>query len=454
MHARHAVPADAPAIARIYNQGIEERLATFETRPRTVSEVVGWFDGAHPIVVVTEPGEGDARSERVIAFARSCEYSPRECYLGVFEFAVYTAAEARRKGAGTLAIRELVAHARAAGAWKLVSRVFVDNQGSRALLAAVGFREVGVYYRHGKLDGRWKDVVVVEKFLAPIGAETATAPARARTREEVLGGLRSDRAEDRALALGWLRFVVERDGALDPDVLEAAMDAFFLAKTHDAASRGQFVELFRAWGPGRAAGSERGDAGAPAAHPGLGHLIDRLDQIPIALDLDAFYEGAFVVKQLVFGGSDTASSAKPDLAPHVPRLLEWLAHTIELPPAMRTRISPGNVTALLMTLALAGCATEEERRQITELASRARERHRVEPPVSLRTSVAPPAAPSSPPQGITEPSGSPMLAGPGTPGLAAPTPPTLDVPDVNAAPPSKPKKKRAASKRASKKTRK
>jgi L-amino acid N-acyltransferase YncA len=55
--------------------------------------------------------------------------------------------------------------ARGAGFWKLVSRVFVENLASRALLSDLGFREVGIYERHARLGDEWKDVVIVERLL-------------------------------------------------------------------------------------------------------------------------------------------------------------------------------------------------------------------------------------------------------------------------------------------------
>ncbi len=159
MRTRPATPADAAAIARIYNQGIEDRVATFETRLRTPEDILGWFDGVHPIVVV-EDDDG-----RVIAFASTSTYRPRECYAGIAEFSVYVAREARGRGAGRAAMQALIKAAERAGFWKLVSRVFPENAASRALLRSVGFREVGVYEKHGKLDGVWRDVVIVERLI-------------------------------------------------------------------------------------------------------------------------------------------------------------------------------------------------------------------------------------------------------------------------------------------------
>jgi L-amino acid N-acyltransferase YncA len=157
MQARPARRSDAEAIARIYNEGIEERIATFETRPRTAREIQAWFDDAQPIVVE----EGGV----VISFANTSAYSPRGCYSGVAEFSVYSARESRGRGAGTLAMEALVEAAEKAGFWKLVSRVFVENEPSRKLLLSLGFREVGVHEKHARLDGVWRDVIVVERLI-------------------------------------------------------------------------------------------------------------------------------------------------------------------------------------------------------------------------------------------------------------------------------------------------
>jgi L-amino acid N-acyltransferase YncA len=130
-------------------------VATFETRPRSEEDVRGWFDGRHPVVVVEENGQ-------IVAFASTSTYRPRECYAGIAEVSVYVAREFRRHGAGRVALSELIKQAQAKGFWKLVSRVFPENQASRALIRSLGFREVGIYEKHGQLDGVWRDVVIVE----------------------------------------------------------------------------------------------------------------------------------------------------------------------------------------------------------------------------------------------------------------------------------------------------
>lgn len=157
--ARLATPDDTADITRIYNAGIEDRVGTFETRLRTSADVRTWFDGRHPIVVV-ENAHGD-----VVGFASTSRYRTRECYDGIAEFSVYVDRPARGNGAGRIAMDAIIDAARDAGYWKLVSRVFVENAASRALLSKVGFREVGIYQRHARLDGRWRDVVIVERLI-------------------------------------------------------------------------------------------------------------------------------------------------------------------------------------------------------------------------------------------------------------------------------------------------
>jgi L-amino acid N-acyltransferase YncA len=164
LQARAATPEDAAAMAAIYNQGIEDRIATFETAPRSAAEVARWFDGIHPIVVVE-------RDAAIVAFAATSTYRPRQCYAGVAEFSVYVKRTERGRGSGKLALRFLLEAARKAGFWKLVSRVFLENAASRGLLKSLGFREVGVYEKHGQLDGVWRDVVIVERLLTDVGRE-------------------------------------------------------------------------------------------------------------------------------------------------------------------------------------------------------------------------------------------------------------------------------------------
>jgi L-amino acid N-acyltransferase YncA len=159
--ARPAGREDAPAIARIYNQGIEERIATFETEPRSVADmeqVLIEKEGRYPTVVVERGGI-------VVAWASAGTYRSRACYDPIAEHSVYVDRAQRGTGVGKLALEALIADAERRGFLKLVSRIFPENAASLALHRSVGFREVGVYHRHGMLDGIWHDCVIVEKLL-------------------------------------------------------------------------------------------------------------------------------------------------------------------------------------------------------------------------------------------------------------------------------------------------
>jgi L-amino acid N-acyltransferase YncA len=160
--ARRATAGDAPAIAHIYNQGIEDRLATFETELRTAAGIAVTLaerGARYPTMVVEREGN-------VVAWAGSSPYSSQPCYAGIAEFSVYTERTARGSGAGRAALSGLIDACEQRGFWKLVSRVFIENATSRALCAGLGFREVGVYERHAQLDGVWHDCVIVERLLA------------------------------------------------------------------------------------------------------------------------------------------------------------------------------------------------------------------------------------------------------------------------------------------------
>jgi phosphinothricin acetyltransferase len=158
---RAADPADAPAVAGIYNQGVEDRCATFEVRPRSADEMrdqIAGATGGFPFLVADLAG-------RVVGWASVSRYRPRECYRGVGELSVYVAREARDAGVGRALLEALVGAARRAGYWKLVGRIFTFNQASLTLCRRAGFRSVGVYRRHAQLDGQWLDVAVVERLI-------------------------------------------------------------------------------------------------------------------------------------------------------------------------------------------------------------------------------------------------------------------------------------------------
>jgi phosphinothricin acetyltransferase len=159
--ARRARSDDAAAITRIYNQGIEDRVATFQTVPRTLADVerlLAERAERYPTVVVERDGE-------VVAWASAGTYHSTPWYQRIAEHSVYVDRDHRGTGVGRMALQALCDQAEQHGFVKLVSRIFPENEASRALHRAVGFREVGVYRRHGKLAGEWRDCVIVEKLL-------------------------------------------------------------------------------------------------------------------------------------------------------------------------------------------------------------------------------------------------------------------------------------------------
>ena len=158
---RLAAAADASAIAAIYNEGIEDRIATFETEPRTPDQIAKQLaekGDRFPTVVAERHGE-------VVAWASAGAYRSRPAYAGVAEHSVYVARSARGKGAGRVVLEALCQAYADRGFWKLVSRIFPENTASLALHERCGFRVVGVYERHGKLEGAWRDCVIVERLL-------------------------------------------------------------------------------------------------------------------------------------------------------------------------------------------------------------------------------------------------------------------------------------------------
>lgn len=160
MTIRPAAPDDAEAIAAIYSQGISEGQATFETEPRTAADVAGWIgDERQPLLV----GERDGR---VVGWARAIRSSERCAYDGVGEYTIYIERAARGSGIGAALLDGLVEAAEAAGFWKLIGRLFTTNEATRALARRCGFREVGVHERHGRLEGEWRDVLLVERLLS------------------------------------------------------------------------------------------------------------------------------------------------------------------------------------------------------------------------------------------------------------------------------------------------
>jgi L-amino acid N-acyltransferase YncA len=159
---RRARAGDATRIAEIFNQGLEDRVATFETQLATRERAEEWI--AENLVLVLDTGE------TIVGWAKAGPYTEDHAYYeGVREATLYVARESRRDGVGRALLDELADEAAADGAHKLVGKIFTSNEPSIALVRGLGWREVGTHLRHGELDGQWKDVLVVEKLLDPRG---------------------------------------------------------------------------------------------------------------------------------------------------------------------------------------------------------------------------------------------------------------------------------------------
>lgn len=166
MIVRLARAGDAADIARIYNEGIEDAVATFETDARSaeqMAELLREKGEKYPTVVVEREG-------RIVAWAGAGTYRARRAYAGIAEHSVYVERASRGLGAGRAALEALIEEYERRGFWKLCSRIFSENIASIRLHERVGFRVVGTYCRHGKLHGQWRDVVIVEKLLGEAAA--------------------------------------------------------------------------------------------------------------------------------------------------------------------------------------------------------------------------------------------------------------------------------------------
>ena len=158
---RPATAADADAICRIYNQGIEDRVATLETELRTPAERRQWLANhspRHPVIVAETNGE-------IVGWGSLNVFNPREAYRFVADFSVYIERTWRGRGVGRVLLEKLIELARAHGFHKMVLSAFPFNAHGMALYEKLGFRTVGVYREQGLLDGKWVDTVVMEKLL-------------------------------------------------------------------------------------------------------------------------------------------------------------------------------------------------------------------------------------------------------------------------------------------------
>jgi L-amino acid N-acyltransferase YncA len=159
---RGATAEDAAAICAIYNQGIEDRLATLETTLRTPGERRQWMAARghrHPVIVA------EAADAGVVGWASLNAFNPRPAYDHVADLSVYIERGWRGKGVGRRLLERLLDLGAEIGYHKLVLAAFPFNGAGMALYERMGFQTVGIYREQGQLDGRWVDVIVMERLL-------------------------------------------------------------------------------------------------------------------------------------------------------------------------------------------------------------------------------------------------------------------------------------------------
>ena len=158
---RSATEADAAAICVIYNQGIEDRIATLETELRTPEERRQWLAARgprHPVYVAEA-------EEMIVGWSSLNVYNPRPAYQYVADFSIYIERGWRGKGVGRRLLEHLIEQARALGYHKMMLSAFPFNASGVALYERMGFTRAGVFHEMGQLDGRWVDTLIMEKLL-------------------------------------------------------------------------------------------------------------------------------------------------------------------------------------------------------------------------------------------------------------------------------------------------
>jgi L-amino acid N-acyltransferase YncA len=159
---RAARPDDAKEIARIYNQGVQDRVATFENSFVSPEERYLWLVARpekYPVLVAEV-------KHTMMGWASLSPYSPRACYNGIAELSIYIDRSLRGHGVGQELMKAMQQAACDKGYTKLVGRIMEANEPGRKLCGATGWREVGVHRRHAKLGDEWHDLVLVE-YLIP-----------------------------------------------------------------------------------------------------------------------------------------------------------------------------------------------------------------------------------------------------------------------------------------------
>lgn len=152
---REMRPDDWPQVREIYREGIETGHATFET------EIPDWEEWDRSHIPSCRPVS--FKGEIITGWAGLSPTSKREAYSGVAEVSIYVKSEYQKHGIGSSLLQRLIEKSEKAGFWTLQAAIFPENQHSIRLHKAHGFREVGIREKLGKLRGKWRDVILLER---------------------------------------------------------------------------------------------------------------------------------------------------------------------------------------------------------------------------------------------------------------------------------------------------
>jgi phosphinothricin acetyltransferase len=158
---RSATASDIESIRRIYNEGIEDRGATLDSDPKSAHDMNEWWaqhDGRYAVLAAVE-------NNGVVGWASLNRFSHRCAHSSIADLSVYVSRPHRGRGIGSALLRELEQRAKEAGFHKIVLHALDRNELGKNLYRKSGFREVGVFKEHGMLDGRYEDVIAMEKIL-------------------------------------------------------------------------------------------------------------------------------------------------------------------------------------------------------------------------------------------------------------------------------------------------
>ena len=158
---RRATPADAPAIAAIYNHEVEHETSTFDLVPRSAQDQLDWQnarEGAFGVFVAELGGE-------VVGFGALSAYKERAAYRTTVEDSVYVRRDMGRRGIGRVILAHLLETAADGGFHAVMARITTLSVGSIGLHEALGFREVGVEREVGRKFGKWLDVCLMQVLL-------------------------------------------------------------------------------------------------------------------------------------------------------------------------------------------------------------------------------------------------------------------------------------------------